>query len=269
MIKCYTVDKVCGMNNTIYFHHDGTYLQYSNAKCVIFPKGKTTWEGFQRSFKDGDILATEKGSIFIYKGPMYYNKLLADFYCGYTIFNEAFVPKLFKDKHFGDVSECRFATEEEKQKLFNVIKDNGYKWNPETKTLEKLPKFKVGDQIVKRNSTSTPWIVSFVSSEYYGLKLPKGSEDIGVLPVSEQDDYELLPNKFDITTLKPFESRVLVRTDNRKWVAAFYSHYDKESRLHHCVVGGLWYEQCIPYNDETKHLLDTTNDCDEYYKTWE
>ena len=62
---------------------------------------------------------------------------------------------------------------------------------------------------------------------------------------------------------------VLVRTEKRKWVAAFYSHYDKEANLHHCVVGGLWYEQCIPYNDETKHLLDTTNDCDEYYKTWE
>ena len=32
----------------------------------------------------------------------------------------------------------RFATEEEKQKLFQAIKDNSYHWNPETKTLEKL-----------------------------------------------------------------------------------------------------------------------------------
>lgn len=27
------------------------------------------------------------------------------------------------------------------------------------------------------------------------------------------------------------------------------------------------YEQCIPY-EENKHLLNTTNDCDNYYKTW-
>ena len=25
----------------------------------------------------------------------------------------------------------------------------------------------------------------------------------------------------------------------------------------------------IPYNDETKHLVNTTNDCAEYYKWWE
>lgn len=33
------------------------YGQLSNidcAKCVIFPKGKTTWEGFHKPFKDGD-----------------------------------------------------------------------------------------------------------------------------------------------------------------------------------------------------------------------
>lgn len=33
-----------------------------------------------------------------------------------------------------------FATEEEKQKLFKAIKDNGYKWNEQTKTLEKVKK---------------------------------------------------------------------------------------------------------------------------------
>ena len=27
-----------------------------DSKCVIFPKGKTTWEGFQRPFKAGDII---------------------------------------------------------------------------------------------------------------------------------------------------------------------------------------------------------------------
>jgi hypothetical protein len=44
---------------------------------------------------------------------------------------------------------CGLATEEEKQELFDAIQDNGYKWNEETKTLEKLvePKFNVGDKI--------------------------------------------------------------------------------------------------------------------------
>ena len=36
------------------------------SKCVIFPKGKTTWEGFVPpcKFKDGDILTTNLGSVF-------------------------------------------------------------------------------------------------------------------------------------------------------------------------------------------------------------
>lgn len=34
-----------------------------------------------------------------------------------------------------------------------------------------------------------------------------------------------------------------------------------------CLNGSGFY-QCIPYEDN-EHLLGTTNDCDEYYKTWE
>jgi hypothetical protein len=43
--------------------HDATHLP--EAKCVIFPKGKTTWKGFQRPFKDGDIVADDTGWIGI------------------------------------------------------------------------------------------------------------------------------------------------------------------------------------------------------------
>lgn len=37
----------------------GEYIDSDFAKCVIFPKGKTTWEGFKPPciFKDGDIVA--------------------------------------------------------------------------------------------------------------------------------------------------------------------------------------------------------------------
>jgi hypothetical protein len=33
---------------------------FDYAKCVIFPKGKTTWEGFHRPFEDGDIVVTDE-----------------------------------------------------------------------------------------------------------------------------------------------------------------------------------------------------------------
>lgn len=46
------------------FTHNDKY-----AKCVIFPKGKTTWEGFHRPFKDGDILTytSTHTTTFIYR----------------------------------------------------------------------------------------------------------------------------------------------------------------------------------------------------------
>ena len=43
----------------------GTYIDAPEAKCLIFPKGKTTWEGFKRPFKDGDITVSSLGGIHI------------------------------------------------------------------------------------------------------------------------------------------------------------------------------------------------------------
>ena len=253
------------------FLYDGRYGM--NGECMLFPsKEKTTWEGFVPpcEFKDGDIcyIKTEIFEhIFIFKVNEDYNLI------------QKYVN--LSEKHFytderpvcsiDDVKEIRLATEEEKQKLFDAIKSHGYKWNKETKTLEKLvePKFKVGDEIVKRNSISNSWIVSSVSSEYYGLKSSNGIEGIGVLPVSEQDNYEILPktDKFDVTNFEPF-MKVLVRSDNSDvWECDFFSLYNpKCSNRFHCI--GAWYNICIPYIGN-EHLLGTTDDCDDFYKTWE
>lgn len=275
-IKTHDLGMISVVPTSNHFNTSDTKLIYSDGRftidgeCIIFPsKANRDWSKFHRPFEDGDILTNERGSIFIYKGPMCYNKMLSDFYCGYRKADGAFVPKLFKDRHFGDVSECRFATEKEKQQLFDAIVENGYKWNPETKTLEDLlkPKFKVGDKIqnriVKTNNVYT--IVGIKDLKYFvNMNNEKHNYEIDF---EVQDDWELAHNKFDITSLKPFESKVLVRTNNGKWIAAFYSHYDNDSHLHYCVVGGLWYAQCIPYKGN-ESLLNTSDDCNEYYKTW-
>ena len=76
-------------------------------------------------------------------------------------------------------------------------------------------------------------------------------------------------DKFDINTLHPFD-RVLVRDFlNEDWMADFFERID-ENDVHYNVtcVTSHW-EQCIPYNEETKHLLGMREDCPEYYKWWE
>ena len=34
------------------------------------------------------------------------------------------------------------------------------------------------------------------------------------------------------------------------------------------LLGGTHYKMCIPYNDETKHLVGTNEEAPEYYRQW-
>ena len=148
-IVCYTVDSE-GDKNEITFDWYGKYALLDTAKCVIFPKGKTTWEGFVPpcQFKDGDIIFTHANCLKVGVG----NTWISIFkerrnggvatYVDYAEDGSDYYSDLDGDKALlcmeSDILCQRFATEEEKSKLFQAIKANGYKWNTETKTLEKL-----------------------------------------------------------------------------------------------------------------------------------
>ena len=76
--------------------------------------------------------------------------------------------------------------------------------------------------------------------------------------------------KFDINTLQPFD-KILTRDKvNDNWNCAIFSHIDNSHSFYPIItVGNSYNNWCIPYNDETKHLVGTTEDCPEYYKWWE
>lgn len=78
--------------------------------------------------------------------------------------------------------------------------------------------------------------------------------------------------RFDPKTLMAFD-KVLVRlTKDCIWNATFFSHYDREVNwgCYPCVTTSCKsYDKCIPYNDETKHLLGTSDEAPEYYRYWE
>ena len=96
-----------------------------------------------------------------------------------------------------------------------------------------------------------------------------------LFPSKDQRDWSKFKPKqpkFDPKTLQPFD-RVLVRlTKDGVWHATFFSHYDKEVNwgCYPCVTTSCKsYDRCIPYNDETKHLLGTSEEAPEYYRYWE
>ena len=136
----------------IEFRKNGSLCK--DGECMLFPsKDQRDWSKWHRPFKNGDVVTYKlKGSLvaFIYKERT--TTTLVKSHFALYIQNMGFCID-------GDIAlkeeDIVFATEEEKQKLFNVIKLNGFKWNAETKTLEKLivPKFKVGDIIRKKNDT--------------------------------------------------------------------------------------------------------------------
>lgn len=68
--------------------------------------------------------------------------------------------------------------------------------------------------------------------------------------------------KFDPKTLKPFD-RVLVRDrDIEHWICNLFSHIINDEYL--CI--GSCFKHCIPYNDDTKHLVGTKEEAPEYYR---
>ena len=72
--------------------------------------------------------------------------------------------------------------------------------------------------------------------------------------------------KFGPNTFHPFDN-VLVRDSVcYSWNAVPFSHINVKCQA---VCCGVSWEQCIPYNEETKDLVNTNEDCPEYYRWWE
>lgn len=256
-IFCYITDEK-GNRSGISFTENGYESKRYGAKCVIFPKGKTTWEGFQRPFKDGDVVTCKGINILV--ACIYKERKNT------KIFNHHFA--LYKENLGIAVNggidltddDLRFATEEEKQKLFNSIKVNGYKWNPETKTLEKLiePKFKVGDWVEFKYYERKPEKVIRIENNVYWLSSGR------TIMFQDESAWDLA-TKFNLSTLKPFD-KVLTRvTTGDVWGNDFFGYY--KDRWFHCS-GHIATHYCIPF-EGNEHLLGTTNDCDDFYKTWE
>ena len=74
--------------------------------------------------------------------------------------------------------------------------------------------------------------------------------------------------KFDPKTLQPFD-KVLVRDgDNYNWMCELLSHIKPEYEFNYWCIGN-GYKYCIPYNEDTKHLVGTADEAPEFYRYWE
>ena len=74
--------------------------------------------------------------------------------------------------------------------------------------------------------------------------------------------------KFDPKNLQPFDKVLAKDSSTSLWKIELFSHMIK-SRVFSCVCMHTNFMYCIPYNDDTKHLLGTADEAPEFYKYWE
>lgn len=260
---------------------------YDDGECVVFPsKEMRDWEKF--AWKRGDVLVNSRGL-----------KILFDRWANdnYTSFYAKTI-NLVEDG-FLDTNLHTLASEKEAKSFIKCIEEKlGGKLNRETLEVEKTqPEFNDGDIVFMKGIKSGYYAncIFILRSEYkdgderafyyafyntddkftiaeygytrihYSLRLATDSEKQQLFDALAKKGKTWDSEKKAIVDLKPkceFKpfDKVLGRNEKDDvWEAELFSHYREESQYpFRCI--GFSRKYCIPYNEDTAHLLGTTDD---------
>ena len=93
-----------------------------------------------------------------------------------------------------------------------------------------------------------------------------------LFPSKDQRDwnkFKVKKQKFDPKTLNPFD-KVLARfSEDDSWCCDLFSNITNDNGIYHYLCVGSAYKFCIPYNNDTKHLVGTIKEAPEFYRYWE
>ena len=141
------------------------------------------------------------------------------------------------------LGDVKFYGIELNRKLVNVILENGEIWNINadgTITIDELtsPEIMLYPSREQRNWTkfTAPWYKK---------------------------------EKFDPKTLKPFDEVVVRNIESNTWRIEYFSHINERRKPYQFYCSGDNFAYCIPYNDDTEHLVGTKDEAPEYYRYWE
>ena len=271
---------------------------YDGGECIIFPsKEMRDWSKF--AWKKGDILVNKDAKVhIIFDG--FDDDTYKNFHGQYYLWEEGgSIVSFEEDENYMQTSDFNKANKEDAQEYIHKIeKELGGNLNMETLEIEKTqPEFKDGD-IVFMKGIKDGYFANcifilrseykdgderafyyafynaddkFTTAEYgntrvhYSLRPATDSEMQRLFDALAKKGKQWDAKKKAIVDLpkkcefKAFD-KVLVRDSNDyKWKAGFFSHYSEGLNYPFICVGG-GYGQCIPYNEDTKHLLGTTEE---------
>lgn len=278
-IECISTNEV---GSTLMFDYSklGTEKCWPDGLQILLPsKGMRDWKKF--SWKKGDVLISDCGFVCIFKewASDDYTKFNGCYFDGMPNAETAKYSKLDNNTAYGHIRELENRC--------------GGKLNLETLKIEKTqPEFKIGDILfVKYNNRNIIFILSNINGKFYNHRVRLDSnkviinysdshfqnEGIEFIRYATEGEKQQLfdalvkegkrwdSEKKQIVDLKPkceFKpfDKVLGRNEKDDvWEAELFSHYREESQYpFRCI--GFSRKYCIPYNEETAHLLGTTDD---------
>lgn len=263
------------------FYNNARYFNYHESEPLLFPsKEMRDWSKF--AWKKGDVLSCGVDNLCIFE--KWANEEYTEFYAKFVTPN--YSGNTFKtEKWSKETNEAVI-----KQYISNIEEFKGGKLNLTTLEIEKQPEFKDGDIVVYGKSVAIcrkiykHTLYFYVSiDETFGLlfddncvsageyRLATGSEKQQLFAALEKEgkrwdaDKKQLVDSSKKCEFKPFD-KVLVRdTKDEFWRPAFFASLDE-----HCIteyayglIGdpeGVFCKYCIPYNEETAHLIGTTDE---------
>ena len=261
---------------------DSKGLYYNTGEVMLFPsKSMRDWE--KLSWKRGDLLINSCGLQCIFKewasdDYTKFNGCYSNSRDGYEDVSNAETVKFVK---LDDNTAYGYVREIER-KLGGIL-------NLETLEIEKAqPEFKDGDigcisgmgylayGIVKIIDNSSKKLEYYVLTDMSTLKFEDwlSFEDKQIQPITETQRiilFDALANEgkawdsdkkaiVDLkpkVELKPFDKVVVRCSEADRWSIDFFSH-----KVHNGYIctGDAWFGYCLPYNEETSHLLGTTDE---------
>ena len=271
------------------FFVTGQYM-LAGEVCLFPSKQMQDWSKFD--WKKGDVLVSNDYSkeVIFYD---WYDDTYTNFYGKHRLDSEDKNNIKYNDAFLCTTERYSIEDKDAAQTYINTIEERlGGKLNRETLEVEKTqPEFKDGDivcisgmgylayGIVKSIDNSSKKLEYYVLNDMSTLKFEDwlSFEDKQIYPITENQKmflFDALAKKGKVwyaekkqivdlkpkwITPKPFD-RVITRGDNNDiWTANIFSHMNSygEYVAIGCVGG---YHYCLPYNDDTAHLIGTTDE---------
>ena len=261
------------------FDKYGRYFTiYDNAECLLFPsKECRTWKNFKLTkpkFKVGDWIACNADSFILsiksVRDENYY------FHQGGSLpikdIDEHYHLWSIADAKDGDVLAINWHEDNDSWEKIIIFKNYHAKG---VKGLTKGPCVEGYGNTFKNGKLAINEEVPYYSKTWtHNLQPATKEQRVLLFQKMKENGCEWDADKKELKKIQPHYdiknfhvgTPVLVREyDTCHWQWVQYSHFNGIGLF---FAAGKTWRQCIPFNDDTKHLLGTTDMCDEMYINW-